>query len=232
MEDKFAQMSLKVASLRADNDKITPLATHSTESLEKVLKLLRRAESLEKEYAQWTANLSSSWAMRTVAWVDADIEGSLVNSVVHPGKVVAYRDLFVAYHYNVVRACRLCIWTVILRCVAWMNNPRDYRMSPEYSTASAACRVIIEDMVSSVPFFFGWKADVEPAMAGSSTYACGIANDMSVKGLAGVFVMWPVFLAATSDFASPSQRIYLRGRLQYISDQMGINQAGIMLQVR
>lgn len=219
-----------MAQLRADNDKTTTLATHTTENLEKVLKLLRRAEALEKEYVEWIESLPPDWAIRTVAWIDENVE-DLETSIIHPGRVVAYSELWVAYYHNVVRSCRLYIWTTILRCVAWMSTPRDYRLSPEYSTASSACRQLIEDIVASVPYFFGWNRNKDAAMADKSNFACGISDDASIKGISGVFVMWPMFSAAASDFASPSQRMYLRGRLRYIAEQMGINQAGVLLQV-
>jgi hypothetical protein len=223
-------MNLKMAQLRADNDKITSLTTHTTENLEKVLKLLRRAEALEREYIAWVENLPAAWAIKTVAWLDGDVE-NLETSVVHPGRVVAYGELWMAYYYNTVRTCRLYIWTTILRCVAWMSNPRDYRLSPEYTTASCACRQLIEDIIASVPYFFGWNRDKDAAMADKSNFACGVNDNTSIKGLSGIFVMWPIFTAAASDFASPSQRLYLRGRLRYIAEQMGINQAAILLQV-
>jgi hypothetical protein len=43
--------------------------------------------------------------------------------------------------------------------------------------------------------------------------------------------MWPLFAAAASDFASPSQRIFLRGRLKHVAQIMGINQALILSEV-
>lgn len=219
-----------MAQLRADNDKTTSVAAHTTENLEKVLKLLRRAEALEKEYVEWIENLPADWAITTVAWIDGDV-GDLETSIIHPGRVVAYRELWVAYYHNIVRSCRLYIWTTILRCVAWMSAPRDYRLSSEYTTASNACRQLVEDIIASVPYFFGWNRNKDVAMADRSNFACGVNDDASIKGISGVFVMWPIFSAAASDFASPSQRVYLRGRLRYIAEQMGINQAGILLQV-
>jgi hypothetical protein len=220
-----------MAQLRADNDKITSLAVHSTENLESVLKLLRRAEALDREYLDWIENLPAAWTIKTVAWIEGDI-GNLETSIVHPGRVVAYGELWMAYYYNIVRSCRLYIWTTILRCVAWMSNPRDYRLSPEYMTASGTCRQLIEDIIASVPYFFGWNRDKDMAMADRSSFACGTNDDGSIKGLAGIFIMWPIFTAAVSDFASPSQRVYLRGRLRYIAEQMGVNQASILLQVK
>lgn len=226
----FAAANLKMSILRADNDKTTSLKTHTAENVEKVLNLLRRAESLDQEYIDWIKALPASWTIKTVAWIDGEVP-NLATSVIHPGRVDAYGELWMAYKYNIVRACRLFTWTVILRCVAWLGVPCDYRLTPEYTTASRICQQLVEDIVSSVPYFFGWNRDKDRAMVEKSTFACGTNDYSTVKPLAGLFAMWPLFAAASSDFASPTQRIFLRGRLKHVAEMMGINQAMIMLQV-
>jgi hypothetical protein len=219
-----------MAALRADNDKTTTIKVHTSENVEKVLKLLRRAESLDQDYIDWIDALPASWSIKTVAWIDGEVP-NLANSVIHPGRVDAYGELWMAYKYNIVRSCRLFIWTVILRCVAWLGDPRDYRLSPEYTTASRICQQLVEDIVSSVPYFFGWNRDKDSAMADNSNFACGADDPTAVRPLAGLFVMWPLFSAASSDFATPTQRIFLRGRLKFVAEMMGINQALILFQV-
>jgi hypothetical protein len=218
-----------MAALRADTDQTTTLKLHSAENTEKVLNLLRRAEALDQEYLGWIKALPAGWEIKTVAWVDGNIE-DLSTSLVHPGRVDAYGELWMAYKYNFVRACRLFIWTTILRCAAWLGIPRDYRLTPEFTAASRMCRPLIEDIVASVPYFFGWNSKNDAAMNARANFACG-TNDPTVKPLTGIFVMWPLYTAATSDFASPSQRIFLRGRLKHIAEIMGINQAHILFQV-
>lgn len=225
----FASINLKMAALRADNDKTTTLKLHSAENTEKVLKLLRRAEALDQEYLDWIAALPAGWEIKTVAWVDGDVQ-DISTSLIHPGRVDAYGELWMAYKYNVVRSCRLFIWTTILRCAAWLGYPHDYRLSPEYTTASRICRQLIEDIVASVPYFFGWNCENNSAMNARANFACG-TNDPTVKPLTGIFVMWPLFAAAASDFATPSQRHFLRGRLKHVAEIMGINQALILFGV-
>jgi hypothetical protein len=136
-----------------------------------------------------------------------------------------------AYKYNIVRSCRLFIYTTILRCVAWLGKSQDYRLTPEYTTASRICRQLVEDIVASVPYFFGWNSENDGAMKARANFACGSTDDLAVKPLTGIFVMWPLFAAAASDFATPSQRIFLRGRLKHVAEIMGINQALILFEV-
>lgn len=223
----FAAANLKMAALRADTDKTTTLKVHSAENTEIVKKLLQRAQVLDQEYLDWIKALPAGWEIKTVAWVDSAVQ-NLSTSLVHPGRVDAYGELWMAYKYNIVRSCRLFIYSTILRCVAWLGNSHDYRLTPEYTTAARICRQLVEDIVASVPYFFGWNSENDVTMKARANFACGSSDDPSVKPLSGIFVMWPLFTAAASDFASPSQRIFLRGRLKHIAETMGIAQALIL----
>jgi hypothetical protein len=227
---QFARLNIRVAELRATNDKVTTQLSRTAVNYEKVLRLLRQAESLDEEYKEWFESLKGVWKVNSVAWIDEQ-EMDLEGGVVHPGKVDSYSDMWMAYHHNTGRSSRLFIWTTIVRCVAWLCDPRDYRLTPEYATASRICRQLIEDIVASVPFIFGWNKDTNEAMMDKTSFACGSPDTAEIRSLWGVFVMWPIFAAAASDFATLSQRIFLRGRLKYISETLGIYQASVLLGV-
>jgi hypothetical protein len=232
--DKFTQsfthLNLLTAELRVENDKTTTRADRSPSSVEAVLKLLRKAEDLEKRYIEWQESLPSSWAYKTVSWVD--VQGAdTTSSFYHPGRIDSYGELWMVYTYNIARSCRLFIWTTILRCVAWLAHPRDYRITPEYTAAARVCGHLIEDIVASVPCFFGLNEQNDMCLVDRSNFACGSKDKSSPKTLSGIFSMWPLFVAAASDFATPSQRMFLKGRLKYIADTMGINQATLLVNV-
>lgn len=225
--NRFAAVNLKMAELRADNEVTTDLRDRNSTNVDKVVSLLRRAEALDLEYLEWIRVLPPTWSIATVAWIE-EPPLNLEESLVHPGRVDAYGELWMAYKYNFVRACRIFIQSTIIRCVAWLGGSTEYRMTPEYATATRICGELIEDIVASVPYFFGWNRDRNPAMADKSNFACGTNDNTEMKRVSAVFAMWPLFAASTSDFASPSQRIFLRGRLKFIAETMGINQALLM----
>ena len=83
--------------------------------------------------------------------------------------------------------------------------------------------MLIEDIVASVPYFSGWNSNTNPTTASS----LGKDIDGSANGVSGVFLMWPLFVACSSDFASDSQKTFSRERLAFIADKMGIGQARI-----
>jgi len=117
----------------------------------------------------------------------------------------------------------MLIWSTILRCVAWLGAPGDYRLTDEHRQAKQICEQLIEDIVASVPYFFGWNAETDPM---SST-----KKSQDAKGVSGVFLMFPLWVASRSDFVNASQRSYLSGRLQFIGSDMGITQARILSNV-
>ncbi|KAF4626606.1 hypothetical protein G7Y89_g11546 [Cudoniella acicularis] len=228
LSHQFASLNIKVADLRSDTDIVTVMP-HTSKNYEAVLKLLRQAEELEREYEEWFSKLKGPWEVKSVAWIDSSEISDLTTSLVHPGKVDSYSEMWMAYHHNIGRSSRLFIWATILRCIAWLCDSRDYSLTPEYNKASQVCRQLIEDTVASVPFVFGWKKGINEFMADNSSFACGSTENPEVKSLWGIFVMWPLFAAASSDFASVSQRTFLRGRLSYISEALGIYQASVLL---
>jgi hypothetical protein len=152
----------------------------------------------------------------------------LAQSIAYPGRVDTYKELSLAYTYNVAHSSQILIWTTILRCVAWLAPDADYRITPEHKRAAQICSVLIEDIVASVPYFFGWNAETDPVTA---TRNDGRGFDHSIKGVPASFLMWPLFAACSSDFAGESQRAFLRGRLTFIAENMGICQAKILLNV-
>ncbi|KAH8670232.1 hypothetical protein BGZ60DRAFT_486323 [Tricladium varicosporioides] len=228
LSQQFASLNIRVADLRWDTDNATVLP-HALENYEEVLRILRRAEDLEREYVEWFNKLKGNWECKSVAWINSTDVMDLTTSLVHPGRVDSYSEMWMVYHHNIGRSSRLFIWVTILRCVAWLCDSRDYRLTPEYTKAQTVCRQLIEDTVASVPYIFGWNKETDPLMADNSSFACGMNDTTTVKSLWGIFVMWPLFAAATSDFVLPSQETFLRARLTYISETLGIYQASVLL---
>lgn len=232
VQHEVSVLNLKVADLRAESHRICTLEAHTTENIGKVLSHLRKAELIEEEYVQWSENLPDEWTPRVAAWIDEIAEKDLAFATCFPGRVDIYAELWMATTHNIARASRLFILTTILRCTAWLSSGLDYRLAPEYVDVSRKASLLIDDIISSVPFFFGWNIkDNDFPMVENSYFPCGNNSRISGKGVTGVWAIWPVFAAAASDFASDSQRLWLRGRLKYIAEDLGIRQAEMLLRV-
>lgn len=226
---RYALLNLYVAELRADNNKVTTLSPHVACNTEIVVEFLARAEELEKQYRDWTEAHASCWAPTAVAWIDNVDAMDFATVEAFPGRVEEFADLTAGYRYNIARSSQILVWTSILRTTAWTGYPADYRLSSTYSRARQRCIELIDGIIASVPYFLGLKTRPEGALAGDSQSACGTST--LVKGVGAFYVMWPMFVAANSDFATPEQRAFVKGRLVYIAENLGVNQASKLIQV-
>ncbi|RAL59689.1 hypothetical protein DID88_000322 [Monilinia fructigena] len=231
VQHEVSVLNLKVANLRAESHQICTLEAHTTENLERVLNHLREAELIEKQYVEWYDNLPPEWTPRVMAWIDDIAEKYLESATCYPGRVDSYVELWMATTHNIARASRLFILTTVSRCTAWLSSGVDYRLTPEYIDIWRQASLLIDDIISSVPFFFGWNTEDDLPVVENSYFPCGNESKIGGKGVTGIWAMWPVFAAAASDFATNSQRLWLRGRLKYIAEDLGIRQAEALLQV-
>jgi hypothetical protein len=230
-EDPVSQslinLYFEMAKLLEENNRTTTLSNRTPQDIEQVLGLIRKAEDLERQFFEWIQALPASWEITSTSYHDMEVR-NLDTAPVYPGRVDSFQELWMAYKYNTSRSCRLLISTTIIRCVTWLGGPTTYTSTTEYETASKQCRSLIEDIIASIPYFFGWDPSISDA-ANNGAYR---GSNMSLlKGRAGFFLLWPLFAAATSDFASESERYFLNGKLQLITDILGINQATIALSV-
>jgi len=220
-------LNLRVADLRAETHTV---CTSKIGDDSAAMDLLRKAEAMEHEYYEWHQTLPDRWKPTAVSWVEGIAEQDYANAKVYPGRVDSYGEAYVATIHNIARSARLFIVTTILRCTAKLCYPLDYRMTPEYVTASRHASQLIDDIIATTPYFFGWNCDAEIAVFGEAYFPCG-DNRITGKGVTGIWAMYPLFAASASDFATYSQRIWMRGRLEYISEVLGVNQAHVLLQL-
>lgn len=221
---RFGDLSLRAADLRVALERYlggwSPShASGDKPTREKIEALRNDAEALEAEYAAHISSLPLIWKAMTLRYMTAS-DPPIMGGVRYEGRVDAYADMFICFLVNWSRAARLYIRYCSLRCHAWLLGPEnDWRDTPEYASATALCKGFIEDIIASVPYVFGATRAVHHTIP---------AIRYQPPSLAGVFCMWPVFAAASSDFTTDSQRIFLRKTLKYISEEMGIGQAAIL----
>lgn len=182
--------------------------------------LARAADELEADYDAHVRSLPLTWKAMTLRYMDAS-GPTIMRGIAYEGRVDAYVDMFICYILNWARAARLYIRYCALRCHAWLLGPeRDYRDTPEYARAAALGAALIEDTVASVPYVFGAARPGQGQVQAGPLY--------QPPSLAGVFCMWPVFAASSSDFATETQRVFLKKTLRFISEEIGIGQAAIL----
>lgn len=227
-QHRFAELSLRAADLRVGVERVlggwglghAPLPHPPPR--ETIEALLREADALEADYEAHVSALPIAWKGMTVRCMTR-ADPAIMGGIAYVGRVDAYIDMFICYILNWARAARLYVRNTAMRCRAWLLGPEgDYREGPEYEATRVLCEALIADIVASVPYVFG-------AARASSGYTEGSGGGRyQPPSLAGVFCMWPVFAAASSDYATETQRTFMKRTLKYISEEMGIGQAAIL----
>jgi len=225
------KLQLHTAELRADVNRCMMMIPRNPENIAKVLDLMRRAQDIEQGFLEWIGDLPDVWRFETAAWVDNVSVSDLLQSDVFPGKVDVYSDMWIACVWNMARVSRLFLSGIVVRCAAWICSPVDYRTTPEYASAARLGVDMINDIIASIPFLLGWRTenDVQLRPADVSAFACGDDRDAAAcKGLGAYFCIWPLFSSNCSDFTTDAQRTWIKGRMRFIQEMMGINQAGTL----
>ncbi|KAK3384787.1 hypothetical protein B0H63DRAFT_395492 [Podospora didyma] len=240
------RLNLQTCELRAEITHLMESATRTPDNLDKMVDLMRRAQGLDHAVTEWMASVPENWHWRTKYFPEppgdsgskqrrgVPREDYITTVEVFPGgRVDLYSDLWIASVWNLARTARLVLMSITVRCAAWICSPVDYRTTLEYATASRACVEVISDIIASVPYHLGWQ-EWEQRMGhddlSTSEFACG-QND-SIKGLAGYFLTWPLACVMAQDYTTDNQRLWVRGRLKRIGDELGIRYAHILLQLQ
>ncbi|KFY24104.1 hypothetical protein V493_05428 [Pseudogymnoascus sp. VKM F-4281 (FW-2241)] len=231
LREVINRLALEMAELRYEINGLMTLAERTNENVSKVQDAMRRSWEMEHMFQDWIAKLPDSLRFTTVAWVESISSDQLLDSEVYPGRIDTFPDVWIASMWALLRVTRLFISGAVVRCAAWLNTSVDYRTTPEYAAAARLGTDSVNDIIASIPYHLGWKANKGPlqrfAVAGDDCFAFG-DNQNTPRALGAYLSTWPIFSASCSDFATDSQRTWLRSRLHYITDVMGINQAGTL----
>ncbi|TEY84197.1 hypothetical protein BOTCAL_0019g00210 [Botryotinia calthae] len=219
------RLQSKVAKARVECDELMASAKRTPQDFENVLNLMRRAEAIEQSYSEWAESMPADWNYKPIGWIDAIPEDKLTGSKYFPGKIDKYHEVWAAHIWNLSRGSRLLNNSTIVRCAAWLCSPQDYRTTVEYEKATISGKEMIRDIIASVPNCLG---EIPTAMdiktPPGHSFACGDEKNARAKGLSGLFILWPMFSVATSDFVTDSQRKWVLGRMKYATEELGVSQ--------
>lgn len=226
------RLNIRTAELRAEVNRLMTTLSRSPENVELLLDMIRRCQTLDQHHVTWINELPEYFRFKAVAWEDHVPNGNYALAEVFPGRVDAYQDLWVVSVWNLMRCSRIILASLIVRCAAWVCSPVDYRTTPEYATAARACVDMITDIIASVPYQLGWFSKRKELLERANLSAFGCGEEDALKGLPGYFLTWPLTCVQGQDYTTDAQRAWVKGRLQFIGNQLGVRYANILNQVR
>lgn len=225
------RLNIRVGELRAEVNCLLATLARTPENIEQMTDIIRRCQVVDLELIAWSKSLPECFAWKTVAWEDNVPSGDFSKAEVFPGRVDAYQDLWVASVWNMMRCSRIILASLIVRCAAWICAPLDYRTTPEYATAARVCVDNISDIIASVPFQLGWFSNRRHLLERANLSGFGCGEEDALKGLPGYFLTWPLTCVLGQDYASDNQRAWVKGRLEFIGNQLGVRYAHMLTKV-
>ncbi|KAF4951541.1 hypothetical protein FSARC_12889 [Fusarium sarcochroum] len=225
------RLNIRTAELRAESNRLMTTLSRSPENIELLLDIIRRCQILDQQHVAWANQLPDYFRFKSVAWEDYVPNGNYALAEVFPGRIDAYQDLWVVSVWNMMRCSRIILASLIVRCAAWVCAPVDYRTTPEYATASRTCMATITDIIASVPYQLGWFSKRKDLLEQANLSAFGCGEEDALKGLPGYFLTWPLTCVQGQDYTTDDQRAWVKGRLQFIGNHIGIRYANVLNQL-
>lgn len=220
---KVATLTITCSEIRMKVDRVLRGGQRNPAKTSAVLELLRTAQAISKKLAGLDQAQQGAWTLGRTSEV-APEDGELVP----PGEVYHFQNLYVCMIYSIIWTSHLFLTTCIFRCMAWLVSPDEWRTGADYEATVRATRRRVADIVASLPYACSWNG----YQADDVDFACGQPSlGSDTKGVAGMCVFRPAFHAMMSDYATPEQKVYLRDRLRFLADSVGIKQVNVLLNV-
>lgn len=225
------RLNIRVGELRAEVNRLLATLIRYPENIDLMMDMIRKCQTVDQGLVSWANNLPECFAWKTVAWQDELTDGDYAHAEVFPGRIDAYQDLWIASIWNMKRTSRIVLASLIVRMAAWICSPLDYKTTPEYATAAHTCVESINDIIASVPFQLGWFAKRKHLLEEANLSSFGCGEEDAQKGLPGYFLTWPMTCILGQDYLTDAQRVWVRGRLEFIGNQLGVRYAHMLNQV-
>ncbi|OAQ59455.1 negative acting factor [Pochonia chlamydosporia 170] len=220
------ELSIRIAKVKAAANRLIAM-DRSTENTELTWELIKHCQILDQELVKWSKSVPETFTWKTAMWEHNIPPGGYMKAEVYPGRVDTYQDFWAASVWNLMRCSRITLTSVIVRCVARVSWPWDYRTTPEYATASKVWAEAISDINASVPYLLGWFCKRKDLLQGKHLPSFWCGEDNTEKALPGYFLIWPLSCIQAQNYLTDSQRAWVKGRLEHIATHLGVRSASI-----
>ncbi|KKY33418.1 putative negative acting factor [Diaporthe ampelina] len=174
-----------------------------SEATRKAVKILMTAQEFERRVSHYYES-EDLMAKKNLWLAKPDENADLV-----------YPDWWTATRWLNKYAFRLLICHIIADVSNWLAESTDPWPQNLGTSASQTAKEDIHNIIASIPYLCSWKGIGEDPPKGAKS-PCGSDDADSVEGITNLMVIWPLVLAAESQFATPEQKTYVQGRLGWI----------------
>ncbi|KAL6714767.1 hypothetical protein ACLMJK_008192 [Lecanora helva] len=157
---RLTSATVNIADLRA-SAKSALLLPKAPDSEREINDLLEYAISVDLLVAAWPYSLPEDWKSIPADGFDFPL-GFPKAAFVYNDKKEMYLDLWVQSIWNQYRSARIKIQTLILDCIAWLDNDFEHQWYWRAIYAKMITQEMADDICASVPFALGTKTQGLP----------------------------------------------------------------------
>ncbi len=177
--------------------------------------VISTALALDAEYEVWARSCPLQYIYQTITLKEKTHD-------VFSDHYHVYSSIWIAAIWNNYRSVRILVNELILDQLNYLyqNNFEPNTLWDDHClyenqnfTSNSTLLQLCHDICASVPYFLGYNPN-------NLGYA-----DQIPKSVNGNLLLWPLYTAGVTEMVSDMMRSWVSGRLQWITDVMGIKQA-------
>lgn len=223
---RLARTNLRTARLCYDAQILFDSITQDKEWIVGMLQVVKEAILIDLDYQEWIESLPAPWRHRSFrACTTPSIKCTSSETVPNPVPQHVYQDVYVAFASNNYRAARIHLHEILLRCSTLIeSHPLGDSFVAEQTRAQSKTTIaeMISEVCASTAFCLGdINSTGELAPAGNCR-----------RPLGGYLMLWGLWVAYVSASEGSEGRNWLRGKLEYVSNVMGIRASESLIERR
>ncbi|KAH8899441.1 hypothetical protein GQ53DRAFT_310576 [Thozetella sp. PMI_491] len=221
------QMTMDRYAVRQETDRLARMP-QTAEVVKELNEVLAKAQQL---LAQMRRSPLEPLSEEPTEGINA-IDDSKSRATTFPGTLSHFATFHSALIYLASMLSQVLLTTCIFRILAALHGPARYKSAKGYDDTVGIVTCCLRRIISATPFFLQWSGKDRFQMTSSPCGGGEAADESPMRGGIGSMIQWPLFVGFVSDFATREQKIYLRGRLRHLSEEIRVKQASAFLAVR
>ena len=203
--------------LLARGDEILSKSMTTSEVLESLLETVSKGAVLDQKLDAWTDDLPGPYRYKSLHTLDYSLENTLGS---HPmPSFHLYSNISTASSWNLNRITRMILLTNVGRWISALAKDSaqgtTFTKDNDYNLQTTdKIQRLVGDICASVPYLLG-ELDQEGKLQ----------HPQHIKAIGGLYLLFPLRTMLFIESIDPVQRAWIRKRLAYIKNALGIQRA-------
>lgn len=218
VEDRLLSKAMHIPKLQSLANTLLSKPSWAVDCGE-ALELLRVAEDLDGELADWARRIPAKWSYTTVIRMRYSSDSKSSSSFFIPNQIHRYPDLYAARVWNLYRVYRLITQSILLRVSSFYSTDHEQ----DYIRIEKINKAMVNDVCASVPFLL--SCDLSELKHGVDGFQDEeflwpqVSMGSGSSGHTGKFsLIWPLYISCSVPSVPDTQRKWIRAQLRWIAE--------------